>query len=398
MNKWKILKDTAMSVFAVGIMHFVLQFILYPFFERKLGSAGYGEYIYCMTFVNIVSAAIGCGINLERMKLSVNEKTQNGDFILMYFVFCVLTIPAYFFYLKIGNISFDFTEHIVFIILCVLTIFRNYGDVDFRLRIDYKKYFLYYVFLSVGYLLGLLVWGESGKCFHILICGELFALIYLLLRGQTLRNKPFALSNHLMINIKLTIPLVISIFVSNCILNMDRILLKIVCGSEVVSLYYVASLFGKTMSLVSMPLNNVLIGYLTRYNKKITVREIRRIMKIFIGIGIIVEIVCSIGSYIILPFLYPATSLLANQYYIVANMSFVIFFITSFMTIILLRYGKEQYQLYMNVIFATAFFILCVPSCIKWGIWGLCVSLIVANVIRLGFVYAMCIKSVKEIK
>ena len=121
-------------------------------------------------------------------------------------------------------------------------------------------------------------------------------------------------------------------------------------------------------------------------------------MKVCIGIGVIVEIACSIASYIILPFLYPEMDLLASQYYIVANLPFVIFFITSFMTIFLLRYGKEQYQLYMNVIFATAFFVLCVPSSIKWGIWGLCVSLIVANIIRLVFVYVMCIKSLKEKK
>lgn len=398
MIKGKILKDTTMSMFAVVIMHFVIQFILYPFLERKMGSIGYGEYIYCITFVNIIAAAIGSGINLERMKLSVNEETKNGDFLLMYFVFCVLIIPAYFLYLKIGNLSFDFIESIVFVILCFLTIFRNYGDVDFRLRIDYKNYFLYYVFLSVGYLFGLLVWGESGKCYHILICGELFALIFLFFKGKILRDRPFALSNHLLVTIRLTIPLVISILVSNCILNMDRILLKIVCGSEAVSLYYVASLFGKTMSLVSMPLNNVLIGYLTRYDKKITTREIHWIMKACIAIGVIVEIACSIGSYIILPFLYPEMDLLANKYYIVANMSSVIFFITSFMTIFLLRYGKEKYQLYMNVIFATAFFVLCVPSCIEWGIWGLCVSLIVTNIIRLGFVYVMCIRSVKENK
>ena len=52
------------------------------------------------------------------------------------------------------------------------------------------------------------------------------------------------------------------------ILNADRIILQAVDGGTSVTVFYAATLIGKMVSLISMPLNGVIIGHLSKYNGK----------------------------------------------------------------------------------------------------------------------------------
>lgn len=53
------------------------------------------------------------------------------------------------------------------------------------------------------------------------------------------------------------------------ILNADRIILQAVDGGTSVTVFYAATLIGKMVSLISMPLNGVIIGHLSKYNGKL---------------------------------------------------------------------------------------------------------------------------------
>lgn len=394
-EKKKVLFDTILSFGATMMLQVAVQFVVYPFFERRLGSSGYGELVYLMTFVNII-ASMGSCISLERMKISAEKLTHNGDFLRMIGIFFIPVIPAAFVYLYVGKVHLGIIETICFILLCLFAMLRSYCDVDFRLSLNYKKYFLYFLSITVGYLLGLAIWGKSGNWINVILLGEIFSTLFVIFFSDYLRKKPLSLSDEATHNIFLTLPVVASGLLNNIIFNMDRIILKIICDNESVALFYIAGLLGKTMSLVSMPLNNVAIGYLAKYKGKFTVNLLLKITGIAAIFGVLATGACTVASYIIIPFLYPQTSVEASKYFFIANISSIIYFITSFFTVILLRYGKEKLQFYVNLIYAVAFFIFCVPACIFWGIGGLCVALIIVNAIKFTVVLLMCISSIKE--
>ncbi|MBE7064699.1 MAG: hypothetical protein E7384_02650 [Ruminococcaceae bacterium] len=394
-GKKKVLFDTILSFSATMILQVVVQFIIYPFFERGLGSGGYGELVYLMTFVNIV-AEIGSSVSLERMKISAEKLTYNGDFAKINALFFLPVIPAAFIYLFAGHVHLGIAETICFIFLCLFAMLRSYFNVDFRLSLNYTKYFLYFLSIAVGYILGLTIWGKSGNWINVILLGEIFASLFIIFFSDHLKKKPFEMSEESNRNILLALPVVTSGLMTAIIFNMDRILLKIICSSEEVALFYIAGLFGKTMSLVSMPLNNVAIGYLAKYKGKFTVGLLMKIVLIAIVFGALATGACTVGSYIVIPFLYPETSVEASKYYLIANISSIIYFITGFFGVILLRYGKERCQLYANIVYAVAFFALCVPACIFWGIKGLCYALIAVTFCKFSAVIIMCISEIKK--
>jgi len=394
-EKKKVLLDTILSFSATMMLQVAIQFVVYPFFERQLGAGGYGELVYLMTFVNII-ASMGSCISLERMKISAEKLTHNGDFVRIIGIFFLPVIPVAFIYLYVGKVHLGIVETICFILLCLFAMLRSYCDVDFRLSLNYKKYFLYFLSITVGYLLGLAIWGKSGNWINVILLGEIFSTLFVVFFSDHLRKNPFGTSDEATHNMFLALPVVVSGLMNNIIFNMDRIILKIICDNESVALFYIAGLLGKTMSLISMPLNNVAIGYLAKYKGKFTVSLLLKVTVIAAVFGVLATGACTVASYIIIPFLYPETSVAASKYYLIANISSIIYFITSFFTVILLRYGKEKLQFYVNLIYAIAFFIFCVPACIFWGIGGLCAALILVNVIKFAVVLVMCISSVRE--
>lgn len=68
------------------------------------------------------------------------------------------------------------------------TIFRYYGDVEYRLNLNYQKYFIYYSVLTVGYLVGFGLYFLTGNWFLVFVTGEAAAILYLVLTGTVFKN------------------------------------------------------------------------------------------------------------------------------------------------------------------------------------------------------------------
>ena len=62
----------------------------------------------------------------------------------------------------------------------------------------------------------------------------------------------------------------------------------------------------------------------------------------------------------------------------------MIFFATTVLTVVLLRFAKQRYQLYINLIYALAFAVLGIPMTKSGGIWGFSYAILIANVVRLS--------------
>lgn len=68
------------------------------------------------------------------------------------------------------------------------TIFRYYGDVEYRLNLNYKKYFYYYCVLTGGYIAGFGLYFLTKNWFLVFLAGEAAALVYLAATGTVFRG------------------------------------------------------------------------------------------------------------------------------------------------------------------------------------------------------------------
>ena len=70
----KITGDLVYSITAVGIMNMVLQFIVYPLINYKIGSGKFGDMLFYMGVVNILAPSFGIAVNNTRLLLPDREK------------------------------------------------------------------------------------------------------------------------------------------------------------------------------------------------------------------------------------------------------------------------------------------------------------------------------------
>ena len=167
-------------------------------------------------------------------------------------------------------------------------------------------------------------------------------------------------------------------------------------GATAVTVYYLATLVGKTMSLVTGPLNGVLIGYLSRYEGNLSKRAMRWIL-----LGALIAIVactgvCVVGGYLMLLLLYPDQLHMVKEFLFVGSLAQVIYFTTGMVTVILIRFAKKTYQIYINAAFGISFFGVGIPATVLFGIWGFAVAMVIASTTRFAVAMALGFRWVRK--
>ena len=136
---------------------------------------------------------------------------------------------------------------------------------------DYKRYCVFYLLIALGYLGGMALYPLWKSWILVMLLGEALAVLYVKCRGTVL-SSPWKKSDYYVQNMQSAIQLAGTQLLANAVFNSDRLLLEAFCGGAAVTVFYVATLIGKVISLISTPLNGVLIGYLSRYRGRIKKR------------------------------------------------------------------------------------------------------------------------------
>ena len=75
-------------------------------------------------------------------------------------------------------------------VLIFVTTVRYYADVEYRLSLNYRGFFFYYLFIAVGYAIGMALYGISHSWVSIFILGEMLGLLFVTITGSIFK-KPF---------------------------------------------------------------------------------------------------------------------------------------------------------------------------------------------------------------
>lgn len=382
----KQLGDSMFSILGLVLMNAVAQVVLFPQIRRVLGGTGYGDAQYLLGYVNIIAVSVGCAANLARMTAPKFERLcNNGDYNICLCALALLEFPVAYLICRYGRVEaeIDTLTLICYYLLLVVTAYRYYADVMFKITLRYRKCFRYYLCISIGYGLGAFLFSKTANWPLALLCGEGAGVIYAFVGCSELRRRVFRPSPVFTRVLKAFLLLLVSEGLSNIIINADRLILKFFIGASAVTAYYLATLVGKTMSLVINPLNGVLIGYLTRYKGRLTTKMMRYITIGALGSVVICTAVCIFGGWLALYLLYPQDLAQVKQYLLVGSLSQVIFFTTNVITVILIRFAKKSYQIFVNAAFGACFFAFGILATWQYGLWGFAWAMVLANLVRL---------------
>ena len=367
----------------IGLVFFngIIQFVLYPYLNRQLGEESFGIVLTLLSLIAIVSGSFGTATNNARMVNVLEKETKNGDYntillILNAVGFAVVTI-----FLVVAKV-FDWTNVIFINLLMFITTFRYYADVEYRKKLKYFSFMIYYVLIGIGYVIGrflymvLPIWQVS------MLIGEALALLFVLVKGDIFK-KFFQCSAHRNRVWRITCSLFIGELIANLILHSDRLLLFYLMDGNAVTVFYAASLVGKLAALVTVPLTGVIMGYLARFQGEFPKKYILIYLTGIFVMGALGFVVFYLISPFFIEKLYPNVYDEAMKILLFAILSQIVFFCSNLLNILILKFYKSIVQLIFSLVYLAIFIVSCILGIHYAGLLGFSIGAFIGTSVRI---------------
>ncbi len=388
-------RDFLFSVLALVIYNGVLQLVIYPGLNIRMGVEAFGTVLYLISVIAVMGAGFGTAASYSRMVAKKNRTQANGEYnLFLLMVFGVSLVVSFVALLVLKELSIFY--YLQIFLLMIVTVSRYYADVEYRMTIRFVDYFLFFAAVSVGYVIGLLLFPLSRSWVLTILLGELAGIAYTVVRGRIFRAPFREMSPDYRENLKSAWVISFSNLLSALILNSDRILLRLAVGAREVTVFYTASLIGKIVAMLTTPLNGVIISYFTNYRIKITRKLFALIGLLTLVLSMVGAFVCTAVSYVFVRIMYKDVFDEAVNYFFMANLGQILYFISGSLMVIVMSFTKEKLQLLINVIYVVAFAVIVVPATFALGLKGMAVGLVITNFIRLLITFFYGIKNLKD--
>lgn len=396
-NKKK-LYDLVMSVSAVVVFNMVIQLFIYPFIEKRLGMAGFGAVRSMMAFTGITAGSLGVAANYSRMMTEKEYHPSNSNF--FYILLCGGLGCAM---LGVGYMHglgvLTPVSALLFGALIILTTYRYYSDVDFRLKTDFFGYMIYYLAIAAGYAVGTLVYLVTKQWFFAFIVGEVSGIAFVIIRGSIYKKalaRPDGAAKRVISSMGYLFP---STFMENLTLNADGLVLVAFCGEEAVTIFYTASLLGKVIAMLSGPLNSIIISYIVKSNVKLSARFWTVAVFAVSALGILAFVGCRIVSPWFIGNFYEDALLSATAPYLsAAILGQIFYFVSGILLIVLLKFNGEKRQFLINSIYCAEFYLTVTAMTALMGLQGFVLGTLIANAVRFFGVLTLGYFSVAAVK
>ena len=374
----KILQNTAYTMGGALLMNGVLQVLVYPLLNRHMGSSELGNLLFIMGILAIVCPSIGQALNTSRLVVRRDYDVTNGDYDILLIFYSIAGSAAAF---VIGwNYARGLVSVLLTFALLFLMVFRYYGDVEYRLNLNYRRYFIYYAVLTAGYILGFGLYFLTGVWFLIFMTGEAACLIYLALTGSLFKNF-FARSEWFDVAMRRGSFLILSYVVTNLTLNIDRLALRFLIDDLAVTQYYVVSLIGKTMLLVVAPVNTIMISYLTKRKERMKKGEYLKLVGAGFAVAAVFFAAAEIATPIFLRLFYFNLYEGVKGIIHIVNLSQILGLLSAYLFIIVLTFTEEKWQMILQILHLA---VICALILIMThgSIRGFSLAVLIANAAR----------------
>ena len=389
-KKKSIISNTFYTIAGALVLNGVLQLLVYPRLNAEMGAEAIGTVLYITGLVSILGPSVGQSLNTSRLVVRRDYEVSNGDYDVTILLFSLIGIAAAIL-ISIKAIPGN-GSRIMTALLILVTIFRYYGDAEYRLNLNYKRYFIYYCLIGAGYAVGYVLYHFGAVWYTIFLLGEGAALVYVAVTGGIFRQF-FRLSPNFRVVLSKGCVLVLSYAVTNLTFNIDRLVLKNTLGGAAVTYYYVASLIGKTLVLFIAPINTILISYLTKDRVRLGRRKFMLFSGIGLGVSAVFFLACQVVTPVFVRLFYPDLTEAVSPLLGIVNLTQILSLLSAYLFIIVLTFTGETWQLGLQCGHLVLLLIL-IAVMMRGSLIGFSAAVLIANAARiiavliLGFVQA----------
>ena len=364
-------------------MNAVLQIVVTPLLNRLMGAEQLGNLLYITGLVAIICPSVGQALNTSRLVVRRDCEVTNGDYDWLLLIFGAIGSVAALVMSRnsITNIAMAAGVFIMF----MLTVFRYYGDVEYRLNLNYRRYFIYYLLIGIGYLAGFGIYYVTGQWVWIYLIGEGAALIFVGITGKVFYNF-WNRSRFFSAALSRGFFLMLSYLVTNTTLNIDRLVIRQVLGNEQVTWYYVTSLIGKTLVLLIAPINTIVISYLTKRKERLTRLQYGKAALAGGIVSFVFFLACQVGTPLFVWLFYRNLYDSVKGIVTVVNLAQIFGLYSAFLFILVLTFTDERWQLGLQLAHFGILLAVSIPVAKMYGLTGFAYASLGANILRVAAV------------
>lgn len=383
--KKKIFLDVIFSIASTFIPLFGLQFFILPQVSQKIDAESYGQMLAIVALFNLFGSAFGSVLNNSRLILNTKYNQMNivGDFnvILLIYIFInvsVISISSFFYW---DSYSLNLPLFFVIIIFSIFLILQQYLTTEYRIKLNYKFILSNSVMQLIGYCIGFSIFILTQKWVYIYLISFLLSLLFIFKTTSILKD-PYSKTSEFNSTLKqMNILLASGVFVS---LGgyIDKLILFPLLGGVALSIYYVSTILGKTISMAIGPITSVLLSYLSQF-ERFSHKNFKLMLLVVTSIGTLGYFIILLSSEPILKFLYPQFVNEAIKYIPLTTATIVINIITSFINPVILKFTRPRWQIYIYGVHLVSYVLFSVLLQINFGLYGFCIGLLISQIIKL---------------
>ncbi|MDS3904496.1 hypothetical protein RJB87_04495 [Staphylococcus hominis] len=383
----KFLKDSSLNIISNLLVVVAIQLIAFPIISRVANSKEFALLIVLYGIAIVIATSLGNTLNNVRLlhREGLDYKDRENVFSKYFIAILIINIMVFtiicVFYSKTFNLNI-----LLMIIFSLLLTSRYYLNVYFRENLNYKNILFVNLSVLIGYIIGIIIFLFIKLYSVVFLLGEVFGLIYLLrktvfLKYFSLKRSSFQSENKNILKDYLNFSFIN--IVINILNYLDRFILLPIIGPVLVNVYFIASTASKMIGLVTTPINNVILSYLTVDNGN---KNLKRFIQINIGIIIVSIPMFFIVKYSSLLVVYILYHNYFEKVYLIINLVVLICLLQIFISIFhpfSMRMINSKIILYIQLGYALIYILLAFYGSYIYGIYGFCWSTIISMLLKL---------------
>lgn len=372
----KFMKNVFINIISAGLLTGVTQLLVFPIISSELSTNSFGLMVTIHGFHTLIMNVVGNSMN--NIRLVYNDRIEEkGLFkILLYLSLAFSVILSYILYTLYG-IGINELEKLFLIILTLLGTLRVYLIVYFRIDFEYEKILYTNLIMAFGYVIGIVFFIKTKLWWLIFLIGEFFGLVYLINKSKFLLEKS-NLSKDFKPLLKETFSLMFSNGITSGLSYLDRFLITPIISSAAMSIYFAVSIFSKIINMLVVPINNVLLSYLSR----IKIKDGRKYLIIINVVFSIVLIPAYFFMNFITPYLlslfYPHLLEKSLPYIAIVNIATIFKLLSTVTNTFILKLHKMKYQVIIKIIYGLTYIVLAIFLSISRGLMGFALATVIS--------------------
>ncbi len=397
-EKKTFIVNVLQNAVATAIPLIALQLFVLPKISEQMSPSAYGLMLTLVSVISLVTTCSGASLNDVRllMNLDYEEKGFAGDFNILISILTVLGATVVGIFTAIYSDGAGAKEIAGMVIIGVLAVLYQYYLVGFRLALSYGKIAINSVIQTAGYLIGYWLFRRTNHWQWVYIMGYGLSDAYILLSTKLI-HEPWKRTPLFTVTSAKEAVLLVSSLLNASISYIDRLLLYPILGGEAVTVYYVATLFGKMVCVAVNPVTGVMLSFFSKM-KRLKMDTMTKLLLASAAVGAAAYAGCILVSRPILAYLYPQVVDAAMHIIYIATLTCVVDMVASVVSPVVLRFCNTNWQLAIGAFNVASYLAISLTMLSLFGLPGFCLGVLIASLLKLLLMVLVYIRSDRKQK